>query len=379
MVAVIVLLGCADSMTGSYLVLFASESAGLSPLRTGIFMSAVALGGIVFSAVFGRAFDRSPARRWAAIAAGAGAIGFGLLPVVSDFAVLILLALTLLGVAGAGYPQVFALADVRFAGRLKQTAAPLLRSGWSLAWAAGPLIGAWVLATTGYDGLFRASAVALLLTVAAIFVVPRPEAARDPRAGGERVSDRAVPRLSVALLAASMMLVHTAMFAGFVALPLFVTGELGRSGSAVGVLFSACAVVEIVAALALVWILPRVNRRLLILLGIGLFVAYFLLVAPAQGMAALLIAQVARGAAIAVIGTAGIQHFQSVLAPASGAGAALFSNSATAGSLVSGVLAGGLVELAGTRATLAVCGVLCLMAGAAFWAHEASRGPVGGT
>jgi hypothetical protein len=44
----------------------------------------------------------------------------------------------------------------------------------------------------------------------------------------------------------------------------------------------------------------------------------------------------------------------------------LFSNSATAGSLVSGVLAGGLIQLAGTRMTLAVCGGLALLAAAAF-------------
>ncbi len=163
-----------------------------------------------------------------------------------------------------------------------------------------------------------------------------------------------------------MVLVHTAMFAGSVALPLFVTDDLDRSAAAVGVLFSVCAAVEIVAALALVWLMPRLNRRMLILIGIGLFVAYFLLIVPAQSLVLLLIAQIARGTAIAVIGTAGIQHFQAVLAPASGAGAALFSNAATAGSLVSGVLAGGLVELAGTRTTLAVCGGLALLAAAAF-------------
>ncbi|WP_433160648.1 MFS transporter [Kribbella sp. CA-247076] len=370
MAAVVVLLGGADSMTGTYLVLFASEEAGLSPLRTGLFISAIALGGIVFSTVFGRAFDRTPARRWAAIAAGAGAIGFGLLPGVTDFAVLILVALSLLGIAGAGYPQVFALADVRFTGRVRQRATPLLRSGWSLAWAVGPLLGAWILAESGYDGLFRASAIALLLTVAAIFVIPRGDQVPDRTPDARPATARSAHRLSIVLLTASMVLVHTAMFAGSVALPLFVTGELDRTGSAVGVLFSLCAVVEIVAALALIWLMPRMNGRLLILLGLGLFVAYFLLIAPADGLVLLLIGQVARGTAIAVIGTAGIQHFQAVLAPASGTGTALFANSATAGSLVSGVLAGGLIELAGTRITMLVCGGLSLLAVAAFGASR---------
>ena len=60
--AVVVLLGLADSMTGSNLVLFATNEAGLTPVQLGLLSSVIALGGIVASAVLGRQFDRTPSR-----------------------------------------------------------------------------------------------------------------------------------------------------------------------------------------------------------------------------------------------------------------------------------------------------------------------------
>jgi len=45
----VLLLGIADSMVGSYLVLFAADAAGLSAMQVGIFASAPALGGLIVS------------------------------------------------------------------------------------------------------------------------------------------------------------------------------------------------------------------------------------------------------------------------------------------------------------------------------------------
>ncbi|TDU82194.1 SET family sugar efflux transporter-like MFS transporter [Kribbella voronezhensis] len=370
MLAAVVLLGLADSMAGTYLVLFAVEEARFAPLQVGVFVSAVALGGIVASMIFGRRFDRAPTRRWLVVSVLAGAGGYALLSVITGFPSLLLVGLVLLGAVGAGYPQLFALADVAFAVNAKKRVAPLLRSGWSLAWAVGPLLGAWLVSAAGYDIVFQASAVALILTTSTVLLIPRPSGGTRP---APPTAERRNPRSRgfIAILTASIALVHTAMFTGSVALPLFVTGDLRRSGSDVGLLFSACAVVEVLAAFVLVWLLPRVNRPRLIMVGLGLFAIYFLVAALAGSLLVLLIAQVARGVAIAVIGTAGIQHFQVVMKPAGGAAAALFSNAVTAGSLVSGVLAGLLVQAFGTTATLGWCAGMSVAAAAAFWlAHR---------
>jgi SET family sugar efflux transporter-like MFS transporter len=164
----------------------------------------------------------------------------------------------------------------------------------------------------------------------------------------------------------------TAMFAGSVALPLFVTRALHQPGSVVGVLFSACAAVEVLAALALAAMPARVSQRALISGGMLAFVLYFALTVVARGLPLLLVGQVARGVAIAVVGAAGIQFFQEVLAPATGRGTTLFSNASTTGSLVAGVLAGAAVRAVGYTATLGLCGVLAAAAVVLFVAASRS-------
>jgi SET family sugar efflux transporter-like MFS transporter len=174
------------------------------------------------------------------------------------------------------------------------------------------------------------------------------------------------------------VLFHTAMFSGSVALPLLVTVDLGRPAGEVGLLLSVCAVVEILAALGLALVSPALDHRWLILTGMVLLLGYFVLTVVSNGIALLLLAQVPRGAAIAIVGTVGISHFQAVLAPATGAATALFSNAGTAGSLVSGVLAGVLIQLGGVTVALACCAGLSLAAvGAFLGAHLVRRRPLG--
>ena len=73
--AAVLLLGIADSMVGSYAVLFAADEVGLSPLQVGVFASAPAVGGMVVSSLLGRRLDRHPTRIYAAAVTAAGALG----------------------------------------------------------------------------------------------------------------------------------------------------------------------------------------------------------------------------------------------------------------------------------------------------------------
>src|SRR4051794_7229445 len=141
-----ILLGIADSMAGAYLVLFASDHAHLTPTQVGVFVSAPAAGGIVLGALAGRRFDRRPARGYAIAAATLGALGFALLTTTPSVPLLILIAITLVAAGQAAFPQLFALARVGLGdSNVGRRSAPLLRSGWSLAWALGPLAGAALL------------------------------------------------------------------------------------------------------------------------------------------------------------------------------------------------------------------------------------------
>jgi SET family sugar efflux transporter-like MFS transporter len=168
---------------------------------------------------------------------------------------------------------------------------------------------------------FALVAVPLLLLGATPAVPPRPAA------------DNAGTRLTRPMLvaAASFTLFHTAMLSGSVVLPLYLTRTLERPNGDVGLLFSACALVEVPAALNLTLLPARVRTRWVILLGMVLFVAYFLLVAASSSMPLLIGTQVARGVAIAVVGALGIIYVQDLLPQATGRATALFANTLTTG------------------------------------------------
>ena len=170
-------------------------------------------------------------------------------------------------------------------------------------------------------------------------------------------------------------LFHTAMFAGSVVLPLFVTDQLHRPYHDVGVMFSVCAAVELVAALALTRLPARANRERLILLGFVLFVAYFAILAATSSTVLVIIAQGARGAAISAVLALGITYFQDLLPRQPGRATTLLSNTAVAGSLLSGVLAGSLIQALGFRAALTLCAVLSLLGAILLLAARRSRSP----
>ena len=344
-----------------------------------MFVSAPAVGGILVSWLLGRRFDRRPTRRYAALVAVGGALGLSAMAVSRSFVVLVVVALVLMGPLSAAFPQLFTLARVVLGdGSAGRRSAPLLRSGWSLAWAIGPLLGAAVLARSGYPALLLAGAATLLLTAVLTLTVPRPrptapDGDRDEPASRTEPPSARMGRLPLALLVAGVAAFFTSMYAGSVALPLFVTRALHQPDSSVGALYSACAAVEVVAALALAALPPWVSQRALIIGGMVAFIAYYGVTVVAGGMPLLLAGQVARGVGIAVVGAAGIRFFQEALAPETGRATTLFSNASTAGSLVAGVLAGAAVRAVGYTSALALCGGLALLATVLFVAGSAPR------
>jgi SET family sugar efflux transporter-like MFS transporter len=98
-----------------------------------------------------------------------------------------------------------------------------------------------------------------------------------------------------------------------------------------------------------------------IVAGMVLFVAYFLLVAATSSMPLLIGTQLARGVALAVVGALGITYVQDLLPRATGRATALFANTLTAGSLISGVLAGATAQALGYRAALLLCSALAAL------------------
>ncbi|HYQ65375.1 MFS transporter [Actinophytocola sp.] len=356
--AAVLLLGVADSIVNSYIVLFGADVVGLTPLQIGVWSSVFAIGGITISWWLGRLFDRRPARAYAIVVTLLGSAGYLLLPRVSSFLVLLAMAATVLGALGAAFPQLFTLARaVLGEGAAGQRSAPLLRSAWSLAWAVGPLLGALVLSRGGYSWLMWTASGVFLASALTVLLVPRP---------GPAAVTSSAPGGAPVLLTVSVTLFFTAMFAGGLALPLFVTRALHQQPSSIGVLFSVCAAVEVVVTLGLAVVPARVSQRAVMLGGFGSLVCYYAVTVVSSNMLMLVVGQVFRAAGIAIVAGAGIRYFQDLLAPATGRATTLFANATTAGLLLSGILAGLAVEHFGYRTTLLLCGVAAALGGVAF-------------
>ena len=373
LLAAVLLLGVADSITGPYLVLFGSDRARLSPFAIGVFMSLTGISGLVVSTWLGRRYDRRPSRRPALLAVIASAAGFALLTLTTSYALLLVIAAVFLGTGAAAFPQLFAIAR----NHLSQTGstargASALRSMWSLAWALGPMAGGAILAWQGFTALFLVAAAAFALVALPVLWLGAPHSTAGPATAN---GDTTLPARSLALVVIAFGLFHTAMFAGSVVLPLFVTEQLHRPYHDVGVMFSVCAAVELVAALALTRLPARANRERLILLGFVLFVAYFAILAATSSTVLVIIAQGARGAAISAVLALGITYFQDLLPRQPGRATTLLSNTAVAGSLLSGVLAGSLIQALGFRAALTLCAVLSLLGAILLLAARRSGSP----
>jgi SET family sugar efflux transporter-like MFS transporter len=67
------------------------------------------------------------------------------------------------------------------------------------------------------------------------------------------------------------------------------------------------------------------------------------------------------------VGALGITYFQDQLPGAAGRSTTLFANTATAGSLVSGIAAGAVAQALGYRAALVACAVLSVLAWSLFF------------
>jgi Major Facilitator Superfamily len=167
----------------------------------------------------------------------------------------------------------------------------------------------------GIPGLLALTALAFALVAVPLLLLGATPAAPPRAASADAATRLTRPML---LAAASFTLFHTAMLSGSVVLPLYLTLTLERPDRDVGLLFSVCALVEVPAALSLTLLPARVRKQWVILLGMVLFVAYFLLVAASSSMPLLIGTQVARGVAIAVVGALGITYVQDLLPRATG-------------------------------------------------------------
>ena len=359
LVVVDVFVGLADALSGTYMVLFLVGEAGLGPLALSAVLTARALGSIAFATAFGAWVDRRTSLAPLIIALAGSSVGYALIAVTTNFAALLVIAAVPVALGAAVFSQSIALVRRRFADASPYTAGRaigVLRASWSLAWAIGPAVGAAVVTMFGFRGLFLTSSASAAIGLASLALArPRP----FPKAS--LPSHHAKPANggpTIALAFAALALFHTALFMGSIPLPIVVTTTLGGTETDVGIAVSLCAALEIVVMGALIWRPLKRGERPAITAGLAVFVVYFVAMAAARSVGAVLWAQVFRAIAIGLVSYLGISFLQSLLPHRAGAAAALFSNAGQVGSVVAALGAGVLAQAFGYGSIFVVCALL---------------------
>ncbi len=359
----LLLVGMGDAISGPYGALFLSDKANLSPLALGSIITARSLCAIAVGFMFGRWFDKKPSVLPLYLAFAGSIIGNGLIAFTTNYFALLVIACIPMAAAASGFPQLFALSKAHLDQSGPVTAergVSLLRALWSVAWAAGPAVGAAIIVPYDFRGVFLATAAFGGLALASI------------AASGVRASTHAVPSTTepvsrfqamrdAGFAALALTLFHTAMFMGSIAMSISMIHDMGGDKRDVGHAFSLCAFLEVFVMMVFVARPVDAKNPVWMAAGFAAFVLYFAALIFAPSVTVVLAAQAIRAVAIGIVGCLGIGYAQSVLQGRVGAAAALFANSVNAGLLLSGLGTGALAEAFGYRSLFGACAALCVL------------------
>jgi MFS family permease len=281
-------------------VIYLHEGRGLSFQVAGLVVGTVTGAAVVVAPLAGTLIDRLGARRVAAGAGVALALGYAALGFIQSPAQALAAAL-LAGVGnGALIPSQSTLLASLAAPELRHRATAVSRvaanGGMGLGAALGGLVAAQGL--NGFVALFLANAVTYVAYVAVLLTVVREEARPERVPGGYRVIFRDRAFVHLALTNLGMIAVGWGVFTWL--MPPYAKSELGIPAGRIGLLLFANALTVVVAQVPVAK-LAEGRRRMALMAWAGLlFAAASLLVAAASGLGAGLVYPALVAAVVAV-------------------------------------------------------------------------------
>ncbi len=377
------LVGLTGSFITPFLPLFLTQSLHASPGQVSMVLFGTPLAAVVVAWTVGRISDRPGMRRRILLsAASAGIIGFAVYGVWRNYWVLLGSSLTLVAIAGALMPQLFAFGR-EVVDRQDPSRGPMsmstLRMMVSLSWAAGAPLGAFVLGLIDFQGLFLATAAThiVILGVLALFkpqlpagrqpALPKPTSpaaepaspaaasSAAPVGGARRPTKRTLIGTTVAFV-----VVQSVTSLTVTTMPLFISVTLNGSVSSAGFVLGLCAAIEVPLMLLFGSLASRWPVHRLLYVGGAFGMAYCLAVSLAESVWQVALAQVLHACFVCAFGGLGISYFQELMPAAVGRATTLYSNSARMSGMLAGVVFG-VVQLAGYRFAYIVAFGLCAL------------------
>lgn len=348
-------LGVGHSFVAPFLSLWGTQEIGLSPLLFGCYTTATTLSGVLAATTLARRSDTHVSRRSLLLLGGAsgscGYIGYAL---TRDPRLLLVIGCTLLALSTVCFSQLFAHARERFFHAAIPGVPPgfllsIVRVGFSLAWTAGPAVGAWMMVHHGFRGLFLGTAALFLVFTLGVarFVPAGPQPPAAPREPLRRVLTRG----DLLALFAAFVLIFAAHTVNMMNLPLVLTRVLGGSARDVGITFGVGPLAELPLMLWFGLMAGRGQGRQLGLLrfGAAATVLYFVLLTLARAPWQVFPLQILHGMSFAIFSNVAILFVQERLPGQPGLATTVFTNAAHVGNLVGYFGFGLLAEPLGQR------------------------------
>jgi SET family sugar efflux transporter-like MFS transporter len=350
--------GMSVAVVGPFLALFLSTEVHARPAMVGAFLIAGPVASMISSNILGRLSDRRPIRRRILLAAAlSGLAGATATAFVREYWVLLALTMTLTALSGALFPQSFAYAREVLSQRGSTRAAmaiSTLRMVFSVAWVAGPPVAALVLQAGGFRVLYLTAAAMYAIAAAVVYlrlgeVSPPAHAERPPARRAGAVVWCTVAALAV-MQAAGMLNVQ--------AMALYLSHVLHAQVRDAGLVLGLCAALEIPLMLGFGALSARYPLRRLIILGAGVGVVYYTVVALVSHSWQVAALQVLNAAFIAAVQGLGISYVQELLPGEPGRAATLAGNAFPVAALLAGPLLGLSADI-GYRYAYVAAAVLC--------------------
>jgi MFS transporter, SET family, sugar efflux transporter len=354
-------LGMGFSFVSPFMSLWGLTELGLSAWQFGLFMTAMSLSSVGVGLALARFSDTRISRK-AILVAGAlaGVLGYAGYAYIRQPWLLVLIAVTLIALASVCFSQLFASVRERYAGEgvLSEEAGVtmgVVRACFSVAWMAGPAIGAALMVRYGFTTLFMGAAGLYLLFLLGVirFVPHQPRT--EPVSMAARVPMwRSLRRPDLLACFVAFVLIFAAFAMNMMNLPIAVMQVLGGTGGDLGIIFAVGPVVELPLMLWFGLLAARGHQLRLIRLGAAAGVLYFAFILFAQAPWQVYFIQALAGVVFAIITNVAIVFFQDLLPGQAGLATTVFTNSSQIGNLLGFLGFGFLADAIGSRGLFAV-------------------------
>ncbi|WP_377110326.1 sugar efflux transporter [Pseudoalteromonas sp. R86517] len=337
------------SLTLPTLSYYISEKFSADAFSIGMFFILIALSGIVISQLMGNLSDRLTDRR-PLITFGlfSGAISCYIFSEAHTYIVALLAGVTFFSISFSSISQIFAhareYAEQSFNRKEIVMFNTSLRALSAFSWVGGPALGFILLNYFNFYSYYKLIALLYIAcTALALFVLPAATISSS------KVMTNAKPNALIAIAFIAFSLMFACNQAYIIALPLYVTQELGLDVSWAGWLMGTAAAIEIPIMLFAGWLGTRFAISSLVCIGAIAPIVLYLGFWQATELWILFPLQISNALMIGFIAGLGMTWFQDLMPNKTGAASALFWNTTNVGNILGAVIIASFAQLLGYR------------------------------